>query len=131
MKLTITLGERAILDSRGHIIVATDEIVYVLAVVGRSDGVIAGFEAELVTPNESVTRAINIPLCQGAGYVRVPVVYLSEGLPIRVSGSVGENDAAKRIALQISTVRVKFTTLVCGVESYACVTDESDDLDVR
>ena len=131
MEITITLGECAILDSRGHIIVATDEIVYVLAVVGRSDGVIAGFEAELVTPNESVTRAINIPLCQGAGYVRVPVVYLSEGLPIRVSGSVGENDAAKRVALQIGTVRVKFATLVCGVESYACVTDESDDLDVR
>ena len=65
MKLTITLGERAILDSRGHIIVATDEIVYVLAVVGRSDGVIAGFEAELVTPDESATRAINITLRQG------------------------------------------------------------------
>jgi len=114
LNLTITLGERAILDSRGHVIVATDEIVYVLAVVGRSDGVVAGFKAELVTPDECV-----------------PVVYLSEGVAVRVSGSVRENDAAEGVALQIGTVRVKFTTLVCGVESYAWIIDESADLDVR
>lgn len=95
LNFTITLGERAILDSRRHIIVATDEIVYVLAVVGRSDRVIAGFKAELVASDECV-----------------PVVYLSKGGPIRVSGSVGKNNAAKRVALQIGTVRVKFTTLV-------------------
>lgn len=100
MKITITLGEGAVLNSRGHIIVTTDEIVYVLAVVGGGDGVIAGFEAELIASDECV-----------------PVVYLSEGGPVRVSGSVGENNAAKRVALQIGTVRVKFTTLVCGVES--------------
>ena len=54
LQVTITRRELPILRSGGHVIRAPNKIVHVLAVVGRSDAVVTGFETELVAAHESV-----------------------------------------------------------------------------
>ena len=59
LQVTITRCELPILRGGGHVIRAPNKIVHVLAVVGRSDGVVTGFETELVAAHESVFRGKN------------------------------------------------------------------------
>ena len=54
LQVTITRRELSILSGGGHVIRASNKIVHVLAVVGRSDGVVTGFETELVAAHKSV-----------------------------------------------------------------------------
>lgn len=92
---------------------ATNEIISVLAVVWGGDGVEAGLEAESIATNESV-----------------PVVHLSQSVPIRVSSAIGEDNTSERIALKISTMRIKLATFIGGVKSDTSVVNETNSLDV-
>lgn len=47
-----------------------------------------------------------------------------------IGDAVGEDDAPKRVALKISTMRVELTALVGPVEADTGVHDETADLDV-
>ncbi len=55
LEVAVTDSEGTILDLAWHVVVATDKIVSVFTVVGRSDAVVACLEAELITTNESKT----------------------------------------------------------------------------
>jgi hypothetical protein len=59
LQVTITRRELPILRGGGHVIRAPNKIVYVQAVVGRSDAVVTGFEAELAAAHESMFRGKN------------------------------------------------------------------------
>jgi len=54
LKIAFTFGELAVLSSRGHVVLAANEIIPVLAVVRTIDGVETRLEAELVATNECV-----------------------------------------------------------------------------
>lgn len=113
LEVAVTDSEGTILDLAWHVVVATDKIVSVFTVVGRSDAVVACLEAELITTNECV-----------------PVVHLSFLAARSIGSTVGVNNATKRVALKISTMRVELTALVGPVEADTRVHDETADLDV-
>jgi hypothetical protein len=71
LKVTIALGELAVLDGRGHVVFTPDEIIPVLTVIGAGDGVVTRLEAELIATDECV-----------------PVMDLGEGMAIGISSTV-------------------------------------------
>jgi len=95
------------------LVIASDQVKNVLAIIGGRDGRVANLDAELTASDE----------------LR-PVAAL-DGLVVRRRKAVRENEAAKRVTVQISTMRVKLTARVGRIEVDASLVQEAGDLNVR
>jgi hypothetical protein len=120
------------LHSRWHVGFATDEIESVLTVIGGRDVVETSLETELAASDESIKEKVQVieqrPLLSKC-CIRVPIENLLGCLARRIERR-GEDDAAERVALQVGTMRVEFSSTVIGVKTEGGVVDETGNLNV-
>jgi hypothetical protein len=113
LKLALARSERAVLRSARHVVAAPNQVIPVLAIVRGADTVEAGFEAEL-----------------SATHKRIPVEHLRECVTITVRSTVRIHDAAERVALQVSAMRVQLSSVVVWGKVECAVVNEPDSLNV-
>jgi len=113
LEVALTRSERTILDVRGHIVLASDQIVYIETVIRLSDAVQTHFHTELAATDE-----------------HVPVVHLRILTVTGDQSIVRINHTTQWVTLKISTMRVEFATAVIFGQSNACIVDKSANLDV-
>jgi len=113
LQATLTLGEfGALVGMRGHVVCASNKVVDVLAIVGAPDRVVANFHAEETSANE-----------------RAPILALSDDASC-AGKIVGEDQATKWVAEEISAVGVEFASVIRGVHANTLLIESSGELDV-
>jgi hypothetical protein len=131
LQITVAFREGSILHSGWHVGFATDEIESVLTVIGGGDVVETSLETELAASDESIKEKVQAieqrPLSKRC--IRVPIENLLGCLARRIERR-GEDDTAERVALQVGTMRVEFSSTVSGVKTEGGVVDETGNLDV-
>ena len=61
---------------------------------------------------------------------RIPVIQLCKRHPIRICRPIRKDDPSERVALKISTMRVKLPARVTPVQAQRGIIDEPDYLDI-